>query len=285
MSKFILSTDSGCDEFKTNLKKMDISYIPLCYIEGDIVHFDDYSTIEDYLFFYNELRQGKQFKTAGLNPYDLEEYFKGLLTSGKDVVHLTLSSGLSGTYEVTRGVAERLNQENENKIYVVDSKSATGGQSFILGALRKFRDSNLSAQEAFEQIKEVVDNLNVIFFVADLETLKRGGRISPLSATLGKVLQVKPLLQFDKEGKLQVVDKIMGSKKAIMKLTDKLSKNNIKEHTPIYLTHSDNIAMVSELVKLIETKVSNPVIIKNYIGPVIGSHTGPELLAIMFQTK
>lgn len=283
MNKFTLSTDSGCDEFKTDLKRMNISYIPLVYIEGDITHVDDFSTLEDYNFFYNELKLGKQFKTAGLNPYDLEQYFLSLLEQGKDIIHISLSSGISGTCGIARHVAQELNATHENKIYIIDSKSATGGQDLVLGWARKLRDEGYEAKDAVVELENVVRRLNVGFYVGNLDSLRRGGRISSLAATVGKMLQLRPMLEFDKEGKLQVIDKVIGTKKAIMKLADRLVKNGIVSNTPIYITCSANFAQVSELKTLIEAKIENPTIIVNLLGPVIGSHTGPDLLAIMFQ--
>ena len=283
MNKFTLSTDSGCDEFKTDLKRMNISYIPLVYIEGDITHFDDFSTLEDYNFFYNELKLGKQFKTAGLNPYDLEQYFLSLLEQGKDIIHISLSSGISGTCGIARHVAQELNATHENKIYIIDSKSATGGQDLVLGWARKLRDEGVEAKDAVVELENVVRRLNVGFYVGNLDSLRRGGRISSLAATVGKMLQLRPMLEFDKEGKLQVIDKVIGTKKAIMKLADRLVKNGIVRNTPIYITCSANFAQVSELKTLIEAKIENPTIIVNLLGPVIGAHTGPDLLSIMFQ--
>lgn len=283
MRKFTLSTDSGCDEFKTDLKRMDVHYIPLAYIEGDITHLDDFSTIEDYNFFYNELKLGKQFKTAGLNPYDLEQYFLSLLEKGQDIIHISLSSGISGTCGIARHVANELNATHDNKIYIVDSKSATGGQDLVLSWARKLRDEGMEAQDAARELDEVVRRLNVGFYVGDLDHLRRGGRISTLAATVGKMLQLRPMLEFDKDGKLQVIDKVIGTKKAIMKLAERMDKNGVKPNTPIYITCSGNFAQVAILKALIETKVENPTIIVNFVGPVVGSHTGPELLSIMFQ--
>lgn len=214
MNKFTLSTDSGCDEFKTDLKRMNISYIPLVYIEGDITHVDDFSTLEDYNFFYNELKLGKQFKTAGLNPYDLEQYFLSLLEQGKDIIHISLSSGISGTCGIARHVAQELNATHENKIYIIDSKSATGGQDLVLGWARKLRDEGYEAKDAVVELENVVRRLNVGFYVGNLDSLRRGGRISSLAATVGKMLQLRPMLEFDKEGKLQVIDKVIGTKKS-----------------------------------------------------------------------
>lgn len=283
MDKFILSTDSGCDEFKVDLKRMNISYIPLVYIEGEQTHIDDFSTLEDYNFFYNELKLGKQFKTAGLNPYDLEQYFVSLLEQGKDIIHISLSSGLSGTCGIARHVAQELNSTHSNKIYIIDSKSATGGQDLVLGWARKLRDEGMDAKNAASELENVVKRLSVGFYVGDLDHLRRGGRISTLAATVGKMLQLRPMLEFDKDGKLQVIDKVIGTKKAIMKLADRLTKNGIVPNTPIYITCSGNFAQVGELKSLIEAKIESPTIIVNFVGPVVGSHTGPDLLAIMFQ--
>ncbi|MGN1163134.1 MAG: DegV family protein [Christensenellales bacterium] len=283
MDNFILSTDSGCDEFKTELKRMNIFYIPLVYIEGETTHIDDFSTFEDYNFFYDELKLGKQFKTSGLNPYDLEQYFLSLLEQGKDIIHISLSSGLSGTCGTARHVAQELNATHKNKIYIIDSKSATGGQNLVLWCARKLRDEGADAKTAVAELENVVRRVSVGFYVGNLDTLRRGGRISPLAAAVGKMLQLRPILEFDKDGKLQVIDKIIGTEKAIMKLADRLVPNGIVPNTPIYITCTANFDQVNELKALIEQKIDNPTIIVNFIGPVIGSHTGPDLLSIIFQ--
>ncbi len=284
MNKFILSTDSGCDWQKSELSAQNIFYIPLVYIEDDNTYYDNFDSTEDYFGFYDELKAGRQYKTAGLNPYDLEQHFLELLKHGKDVIHVSLSSGLSGTYGVAKHVAENINKTSKNKIYVLDSKSATGGQGIIVYRAKELRNQGLGAEEAYEKLKDIVSRLSVGFFVANLDTLRRGGRISPLAATVGKMLQLRPMLEIDTDGKLQVIDKVIGTKKAIQKLVERLNCE-LEENSPIYITCSNNQPLVEELKIAINSKVKNPNIITNYIGPVIGSHTGPEILALIFIKK
>ncbi|MEG1499690.1 MAG: DegV family protein, partial [Clostridia bacterium] len=189
MTKFTLSTDSSCDELKNNLKKVDIHYIPLVYIYNDEAFEDNFTTQEEYQFFYNEEKQSKFFTTAGLNPAMLEEYFENLLKEHKmDVVHVSLSSGISGSFDIAQTVVQRLNEKNENKIYLIDSKSATSGTKLVLNLARKCRDDEMTAKATADFVNEKIKSMTTNFFVCDLDHLRRGGRLSSFQAVIGKML-------------------------------------------------------------------------------------------------
>ena len=223
MSKFILSTDTCCDDFKSHLKQNNIEYITMSYICEDEVLHDEANSFEDYENFYNEMRNGKVFSTTGLNVFEVREYFEYLLKKyNSDILHISLSSGLSGTYNIVQSVADELNENSENKIYVFDSLCATQPQNVLVQYAKSLRDTEMSANEAMEALSNEVQHLMVYFFLNDLDALKRGGRISGIQAMMGKALQLRPLLTFDSEGKLRVIEKIMGTKKAIKTLMDKL---------------------------------------------------------------
>lgn len=287
MEKFTLATDSCCDEYKSNLEKMNIPYLPLSYMEDEHVYYDDFSSAEDYKSFYDDLMTGRLYKTAGANPYDTEVMLQDLIdTRKKDVVFVSLSSGLSGSFNVVKGVAEKLNQTNQNKIYVVDSKSATQGQRIILNLARKFRDDGIDAERATQLLEEATKNLDVHFFVSDIDFLKRGGRINPLQAMFGKLMQLRPMLKFDEEGKLNVIDKIIGTKKAIRYLAQKcIERYDPTSGFAVYIAHTCNMESVYELKALLNKHFSDLNVIVGHIGPVVGSHTGPNALGILFFKK
>lgn len=148
---FNLSSDSCVDELKDKLLQNNIHVIPMTVIAGDETFKDDFSSLDEYEDFYNQLNQGKVFKTASLNSVEVEEHFLNLLQQEKDIIHISLSSGLSVTCNVVKEVAEKLNAKNKNKIYVLDSLSATQGQKLLLHLGQQFRDEGMVAHEAFEK--------------------------------------------------------------------------------------------------------------------------------------
>lgn len=286
MSKFILSTDTCCDDFKSHLKQNNIEYITMSYICEDEVLHDEANSFEDYENFYNEMRNGKVFSTTGLNVFEVREYFEYLLKKyNSDILHICLSSGISGTYNIVQSVADELNENSENKIYVFDSLCATQPQNALVKYAKGLRDKEMSANEAMEALSNEVQHLMVYFFLNDLDALKRGGRISGIQAMMGKALQLRPLLTFDSEGKLRVIEKIMGTKKAIKTLMDKLvGQYDENAEFPITLAYAGE-NYINELKNLVLSKFPNAQINIGPVGPVIASHTGPALTAIIFHSK
>ncbi|MBO4412497.1 MAG: DegV family protein [Clostridia bacterium] len=287
MKNFTLSTDTCCDELKSNLKKMDISYIPMTYIYNDELMQDNMDSMEDYKFFYDEMKRGKIFSTTGLNPLEIEEYFKKLIEEkNMDILHVSLSSGLSGTCTLVKQVAEEINKTSNCKVYVLDSLCATQVQNYLLDCMKILRDEGLSASEALKQGEELAKKIKAYFFLGDLEALRRGGRISGAAAMIGKTFQLKPILTFDEAGKLKIIDKVMGVKKAIRSLIDKFNKEfDGNTNNPIYLAFAGDMDNAIETKNILLEKFPNLKIITGPIGPVIASHTGPSLTAIIFLSK
>ena len=287
MDKFVLSTDTCCDELKSNLTKNKIEYIKMAYISDGEIFEDDFNSADEYKFFYDEMKKGKVFSTTGLNHFQVKEYLTALLKKAKsDVLHVCLSSGLSVTCDIVTQVAEEINQTSKNKIYVLDSKSATQGQNAILSYATILRNQGKTAQIAKEILENEIKRLNVIFFLGDLEALKRGGRISGAQAAIAKVVQLRPILKFDQEGKLQVIEKAIGSKKAIKSLFDKFAKKfDPNSPIPVFLTYAGDPSNINELKKMIEDRFGITNIICGPVGPVICSHTGPSLTGVIFLEK
>lgn len=286
MSKFILSTDTCCDDFKSHLKQNNIEYITMSYICEDEVLHDEANSFEDYENFYNEMRNGKVFSTTGLNVFEVREYFEYLLKKyNSDILHISISSGISGTYNIVQSVADELNENSENKIYVFDSLCVTQPQNVLVQYAKSLRDKEMSASEVMEALNNEVQHLLTYFFLNDLDALKRGGRISGIQAMMGKALQLRPLLTFDSEGKLRVIEKIMGTKKAIKTLMDKLVEQyDENAEFPITLAYAGE-NYINELKNLVLSKFPNAQINIGPVGPVIASHTGPALTAIIFHSK
>jgi len=283
--KFTLTADSCIDELKKNIKNEHVNVIPMTFIAGDETFKDDFSFEEQYKQFYEKISSGIVFKTASLNAVEVEEFFTKLLKEEKDIIHVSLSSGLSVTYNVVKSVADRLNETNKNKIYIVDSLSATQGQNLLLKIANECRKQDMHAHEALKKIKWAVLHLSVTFFVTDFDCLKRGGRVSGVQALIGRFASIRPVLDFDVNGKLRVISKVIGNKKALLTLSENLEKYDVESETPIFIAHTGNNDVASELENITRTMYPQTEIIKRYIGPTIGAHTGAGALGLVFLQK
>lgn len=288
MKKIIISTDSCVDELKSNLKKMQVEYMPMVYIL-DKEYRDDFDSQEEYNAFYEDMKKGALPTTSMLNAYEMQEYFERIIKEHDcDILHISLSSGLSGTYDNTvQGANEVMNKYPNNKIFVVDSLSATGGQNLLLNIAVKEREKGKSAEGIFNELQEVKHKLQHWVMITDLFHLRRGGRLSSAKAIIGTMLQTKPILTVNNVGKLEVNSKATGTKKAIKLLAEKLEVMGLenKEDNLVYIAHSHCLEDAESLAKMVEKHFNKvKVEIKN-IGPVVGSHTGPGALGILFFGK
>ena len=286
MEQFFLSTDSTCDLFQDYVKANRIWFVPLTFmvekdgkIEERLDQFTDYS---QYVDFYNELRGGALSKTAMLN-YDAHynHFLKMAQAGAKDVVHFTISSGLSPTINVANQAAEAIRKDYPNfKLYGVDSLTATVGQ----GALVKFavdcRDKGMSAKETYDFVMSLRTKIQHFIVADDLNYLMRGGRVSKASAVVGGALGIKPLITFNSEGKLFVLEKCRKMRGAFRSILEKMEKCPIdRKYDAVYIVHNDNEEDAAELKRQIVEKfgIEPNVCI---MGPVIGSHVGPNAVSI-----
>ena len=286
MEQFFLSTDSTCDLFQDYVKANRIWFVPLTFmvekdgkIEERLDQFTDYS---QYVDFYNELRGGALSKTAMLN-YDAHynHFLKMAQAGAKDVVHFTISSGLSPTINVANQAAEAIRKDYPDfKLYGVDSLTATVGQ----GALVKFavdcRDKGMSAKETYDFVMSLRTKIQHFIVADDLNYLMRGGRVSKASAVVGGALGIKPLITFNNEGKLFVLEKCRKMRGAFRSILEKMEKCPIdRKYDAVYIVHNDNEEDAAELKRQIVEKfgIEPNVCI---MGPVIGSHVGPNAVSI-----
>lgn len=288
MYKFILSTDSCCDEVKSALKRDEISYIAMPYIINDNQYFDNFSNADEYKYFYDEMRRGRLSSTASLSLGELEEYFENLIATHKmDILHFALDSGLSVTYDNTVKAANTVMEKYPDyKIIVPDTKAVTQGQNYLLQIAKDFRNQGKSAKATADLIMEKAPYLHHFFFITDLMHLKRGGRISAATAAVGTLLKARLVCTVLEDGKLSVVDKAVGTKKALKCLVDNLEDfgEDLTNQT-IYICHSDDFHNAELLKAFVIKQVPKAKIIINNIGPVIGSHTGPDTIGIVFLGK
>ncbi|MCR4990125.1 MAG: DegV family protein [Lachnospiraceae bacterium] len=288
MSDYILSACSTIDINCDLAAKRDIRVLNFHYFIDDVSHVDDLGVSVDYKSFYDAMRNGAMTRTSQPNPEEYEAYFTPFLEEGKDVLHLTLSSGISGAYNSANIAADMLKEKYpDRKIYVVDSCAASGGYGLLMVTLADLRDSGMGIDELHEYAEKNKLRLHHWFFTTDLTYLVRGGRVSKVSGFVGTVLNICPLLNVDNVGKLTPRYKIRSKKKVIQETFNRMvehAENGKDYNGRVYITMSDCYDDARELADMIEAEFPN---LKEKvqifsIGTTIGAHTGPGTVALFF---
>ena len=280
MLLFDVSCDSTGDLRKEYREERNIWFAPLTFSmekDGQIEEgLDNFTTEEEYVAFYEKVSAGYFPRTAKLNYEGHLEFFTKMAAAGvKDVLHFTISSGLANTVALaTQAAAEVKAQYPQFTVYVVDPLTATVGQGLLAGIAADCRDEGMTAKDAYEYIMGLRQYVQHCIIPNDLLYLKKGGRLSSASAMVGAVLSIKPMLTFDTEGKLKVVEKCKGMKKAFSKVVDCMSIAPVSPLNKVVVVHTNNYEGAKELATLIETKVGVKPSVA-IMGPVIGSHVGP----------
>lgn len=295
--KPIIITDSNCDLSGDYLTDNKIAVIPISfYLKGNKMPSissynyliekarDDVTEYMTYREFYDEIRNGGIATTSQISPYDFKRYFNIYASKGYPIIYIGFSSGLSNT--LANAILARQEIMDENKeadITIIDTKSATSGQGLLVYYATEMLKGGSAKHEVINWIEENLLKVNVWFAVDDLEHLKRGGRISSTTANLGTLLNVKPVLKIDGFGKLVPIQRVRGRKRAVIELFGRLKANiiNSKEQI-IFINHGDCLEDAEYLKRLITDNVEVKDVIINYIGPVIGTHTGAGVLSIAF---
>lgn len=288
MADYILSCCSTADLSREHFEKRDIKY--LCfhfYLDGEH-YYDDLGQSIPFDKFYQAMVDGADTKTSQLNVEEYTEYFEGYLKEGKDVVHITLSSGLSGAYNSARIAAEDLREKYpERELYVVDSLGAASGFGLIMDKAADLRDSGMSAKELVEWIENNRLRLHHWFFSTDLTFFVKGGRVSKVSGWFGTALKICPLLNVDLNGKLVARQKVRTKPRVIEEIVKKMEEfaDGGNAYTDkCYICHSACEDDAKAVAALIEEKFPNlnGKVLINSIGTTIGSHTGPGTVAVFF---
>lgn len=280
MRDYVITVNSTVDLPREWLEERGVPVIPLKYTIDGQTYTDMYGLSSKD--FFAKLREGKQSVTSQVNPEEAREYFEKILKEGKDILHLGFSSALSGTYNSMRIAGEELSEKYpEAKIIVIDTLCACLGEGILLYYALKLKEINRTIEETAEWIEE--NKLHVCHNVTvdDLNHLHRGGRISKASAVLGTMVQIKPMIYVADDGSLQVIGKERGRKKSLNKLVEKAAEQakNWKNEI-IMITHGDCIEDAEYVAKLAREKIGVDNILINNIGTVIGSHTGPGVVAV-----
>ena len=288
MANYILSCCSTADLSKQQFIDRDIRYICFHYELDGKDYADDLGESIPFDKFYKEMTAGKSTKTSQVNVEEYIEYFEPFLKEGKDILHLTLSSGISGTVNSANLARDLLTDKYpERKIIVVDSLAASSGYGLLMDKLADLRDEGKSLSEVADFAEKNKLRLHHWFFSSDLTFFIRGGRISKASGFVGGLLNICPLMNVDYMGRLIPRYKIRTKKKVIKAIVDKMiehAENGTDYSGKCFISNSacyEDARAVADLVEKNFPKLNGKVVI-NSIGTTIGSHTGPGTVALFF---
>lgn len=286
-TSFVVSCCSTADISVDYAKKRDIQYSCFHYYLDDVSYSDDMGQSMPIKEFYQRLRDGQEPRTSQINENEYVEYFKTFLDKGLDILHLSLSSGISGTYNSARLAAENLKESYpDRKIYIIDTLCASAGFGLIVDKACDLRDQEFSIDECRDWLEDHKLELQHWFFSMDLTFFVKGGRISKVSGWFGTALNICPLLNVNDEGRLIPRYKLRGKKKCYTAIVDKMEElafNGTNYSGKVFFSHADcleDVKAVEELVRARFPKVSDIEIFD--IGTTIGSHTGPGTVAMFF---
>lgn len=288
MAEYILSCCSTADLSKEQFESRKINYICFHYFLDEKMYADDLGQSMSFPEFYKALENGASTRTSQVNVGEFEEYFEGFLKEGKDILHVTLSSGISGVNNAAN-IAKDMLQEKypDRKIYIVDSLAASSGYGLLMDTLADLRDAGKSMDEVYQWAEENKGKLQHWFFSTDLTFYIKGGRVTKTAGFVGSMLNICPLLHVNREGKLIPKQKVRTKKKvmeAIVKKMEELAEGGLEYSGRCYISNSACQEDAEAVAKLIESrfpKLDGKVRI-NSIGTTIGSHTGPGTVALFF---
>jgi DegV family protein with EDD domain len=289
--KFNITTDSTCDIRKTVLAEKGVPYIATTYTlpdraEKDKIYEDNFSYDEEYIEFYKALAGGELPVTSLINAFRLEEFFFELASRDKTpILHLPLSGGLANTVHNARAAAAAVMERVPgSKIIIVETLSATQGQGYLVDRAIELRDADIEPEKAAEFLTELATRLHHWLVVDDLMHLKRGGRIGGANAVIGSILNIKPVLIINDEGKMAIVKKTKGTAKAIDYLVSMLKEYAAHpENLVCYLANAGADDKVEELKRAILASFPDAKIQIGWVGPIIGTHTGAGSMGLVFE--
>lgn len=285
---FVLTSDSAIDVFRADAEKLGIKVVPLTYtVDGKTI--EDFATDEnDYIKFYDDLKNGSMPVTSQINPFVHEEFWETVVqeTQCKEIVHISLSSGLSQTYASARKAAESFHEKHPDvAVYIVDSLGATQAETPVLEKAIELRDAGVGGAQAAEELNNYAHRIQVYIIVDDLFHLKRGGRIGAAAAVIGSMIGIKPIIVFNDKGQLCVYKKPIGWKKALRTVLDHIEEYcTDPANKKIWIAHADVKEKAEEAKAAIEKRFGSRVQI-GWIGPVIGSHINRGTVGILFESN
>ena len=291
MNDFVLSCCSTADLTAEHFAARDIHYICFHYSLNGKQYADDLGKSMPFDQFYQAMADGAETQTSQVNVEEFTAYFTPFLEQGKDILHVTLSSGISGVYNSACVAREELLQKYpDRKIYIVDSLAASSGYGLLMDKLADLRDEGKDIEEVRQYALDHRLNAQHWFFSTDLSFYVKGGRISKTSGAIGTVLGICPLLNVNNTGHLIPRYKIRTKKKVINAIVDRMkenAENGLDYADKCFISQSecyDDAKAVADKIEAAFPHLKGHVVI-NYIGTTIGSHTGPGTVALFFWGK
>ena len=286
MREYIILTDSCCDFSAQMVAELGVEILPLSFhIEGkDYLNYPDNRDMDPPVF-YEKLRSGELGSTAAVSPGVFQEAMGRIVEGGRDILCISFSSALSATYQAACIAAEDVMAAHPgSKVLIVDSRSASLGQGLLVYLTVQKKREGLSLEALRDYVEDTKGHICHWFTVDDLNHLKRGGRVSAAAALVGTMLQMKPVLHVDDEGRLIPVSKVRGRKASLKALVDKMEEL-VVDPAVVFISHGDCGGEARELGEAIRAKFPVERLEINYVGPVIGNHSGPGTMALFFQGK
>ena len=285
MSEFVLMTDSSADLSQEMVQELGVTVLPLSFtIQGKVYRNYPDNREMDLPLFYDMLRAGELATTSAVNVAEYTQAVEPILQEKKDVLILAFSSGLSSTYQASVLAAEELREKYpDRKIYTVDTLCASLGQGLLVYLAVQEQRKGRSIEEVRDWAESTKLHLCHQFTVDDLHFLKRGGRISATTAVVGSMLQIKPVLHVDNEGHLINIGKARGRQASLKALVDKMEKTVTEEgRKTVFISHGDCRKDAVTVADMVRERFGTQDIRINYVGPVIGAHSGPGTLALFY---
>lgn len=284
MRNFFITTDSNSDLPKEYIEKFGTVIIPQYYSFGDTVYGDELNMSPAE--FYERMKNGELPQSQANNPAVIEEKFRAILDQGCDIIHIAFSSAMSGSYNNVCMVARELAEEyTDAKITVIDSLSASLGESIMVIQANELKNSGASYEEIVNAIEELKDHINIQITVNDLFHLLRGGRVSKTTALVGSALSLKPFLYISDIGTLVSNGTARGRKKAMRTLVERM-KETLAENTdysiPVGIIHGNCMEDAQFVANLVKEETSYTNVIINDISPSMGAHAGPGALGLIY---
>ena len=288
MNEYIVSCCSTADLSKEHFEERNVKYICFHYELDGVQYQDDLGQTMAFDEFYKKMDEGADTRTSQINEAEFEEYFEPFLQQGKDIIHICLSSGITGVVNSANIAKEMLLEKYpERKIYIIDSLTASSGYGLLVDKVADLRDEGKSIDEAYAWVMANRLRVQTWFFSTDLKFYVKGGRVTKTAGFVGGILNICPLLNMDYIGRLIPRYKIRGKKKVIQAIFEQMknfAENRQDYSGKCYMSHSacyEDARAVANLIEEYFLKLQGKVEINN-IGTTIGSHTGPGTVALFF---
>lgn len=278
--------DSNSEIPLERFKELGASLIKMPYTVDGEERFYDLGEHTDNRAFFDAMRKGAVVKTQALNSYDYIQYFEPVLSAGEDILYVTFSHAMSGTFTAMEtAIAELKEKYPSRMITTVDTRGISMGAGMVAYHAAIKHNAGATDSEVVRYVEELRAKVGCYFTVGDLEYLKRGGRLSSFKAAMGTLFNLKPIIETDPSGKLVNIEKVKGRKKSLHRLVEFMADGELDESYPVVIMNADSDEDAQYVAELIEEKYPQAEIWPQLVGPVIGCHCGPDTIGLIFVRK